>query len=209
MAVAYPKGHLQHWRDLLPQCRDRDDFDVRLEPEVQTDKQLVKILPCQYCKRPLVVTTFYVLAWAKCSVCKGEDDITREPGSVGQPQAGRTDPRLAADLIKVLINPHFAKALCPVHPDDPDHVMELKSVCFNEYYGPWEMRVVKGKLMPVQTEKGETVMHQCTKCRAVVTYSTTAQTHFRRINEPMENIKHSNGWATTLGVHEEERSSDG
>lgn len=205
----HPRGQLAYWEDLIPRCRDRDDFDTTLEAEIQTDKQLVKAVPCQFCKRPLIVTTFYVLAWAKCSPCKGETAGKREPGSVGQAQAGRTDPRLAASLVACLINPHFASALCPAHPDDPDHVMELKMVGHHDRYGPYEMRVENGKLIPVQTEKGETVMHQCLKCRATVAYSTTAQSQFRRINEPSSNIKHSNGWATTLGVRPEDIYDEG
>lgn len=182
MAQTWPKGHLSQWRQLIDQCRNDDRFDTRLEPEILTDKELVKIGACQYCKRPLVVTTFYVDAWMKCSPCKGVT-TERAPGTVEVAQQGRTEPRLAADLVKVLINPHFATALCPTHPDDPDHEMELKSVNWSERYGPHEYRVVDGRLTPVQVEQGETVLHQCLKCKATVVYSTTAVTQFSRINE--------------------------
>lgn len=201
MATTWPKGHLSQWRQLIDQCRMDDRFDITLEPEVQTDKELVKIGACQYCKRPLVVTTFYVDAWMKCGPCKGEN-TTREPGSVETVQAGRTEPRLAADLVKVLINPQFANALCPVHPDDEAHAMELKSVNTSERYGPHEWRMVDGRLTPVQVASGETVMHQCLKCMAVVTYSTTAVTQFRRVNE-VGSGKNPNRWADDLGARDD------
>lgn len=206
MTVAWPKGHRSQWHDLVDQIRRPDLidlFDAELPPEVQTDKELVKILPCQYCKRPLVVTTFYVLAWAKCSPCKGETG-PREAGSVDVVQAGRTPPHLAADLSKLLLNPHFAFARCPVHPDDEEHEMELKSVNHNEHYGPGEWVIdKKGHREWRQTGPGETVMHQCLRCRAIVTYSNTAQTQFRRVNE-IGSGKHANGWDASLGSREEE-----
>jgi hypothetical protein len=201
----FPKGHRSQAKELVDQCRDRDDFDVRLEYEIQTDKEQVKVVPCQFCKRPLIVTTFYVLAWAKCRACRGTQSADREPGSVEVVQAGgRTDPRLAKDLSKTLINPGFKLALCPAHPDDPDHVMELKNVHHNEHYGPHDWIIVDGKLARVQIQIGETALHQCVKCYATVTYSTTAVTQFKRQNEvgPL-NVKHVNGWGQILGVREE------
>ena len=201
---AFPKGHRTQAAQLIETLRHsgREDFDLSLAPEMQTDKELVKVVPCQFCRRPLIVTTFYVLAWAKCGPCKGESGADREPGSVDVVQAGRTEPRLAKDLTKVLINPGFANALCPAHPDDPEHEMELKSVHFNERYGPSEWRIVDGKLTPVQIAPGETAIHQCVKCLAVVTYTTTAVTAFRRINEPVTDGKNANGWAKTLGARD-------
>lgn len=182
----------------------RDErFDFTLEPEVQTDKKLVKLLPCQFCRRPLVVTTFYVLAWAKCSECTGKKTGPRQRGSVEVVQAGgRTEPALAADLTKTLINQHFAFARCPTHPDDDEHVMELKFVNHNEHYGPHEYRLVDNRLVPVQVAPGETVMHQCLKCKAVVTYSTTAVTQFSRINE-VGSGKHTNRMADWTGVRDD------
>lgn len=201
---ALPKGELAGWRDLFDRSRHNpnfmDLFDWSLEPEVQTDKRLIKIMPCQFCKRPLIVTTFYVAAWAKCSLCRGEESGTRGKGTVEVVQAGRTDPSLAADLTKTLINHSFSRALCPVHPEDEDHVMELKSVNHNDNYGPGHFDA-KGAWH--QDAPGETVMHQCTKCNAVVTYTTTAMAQFRRINEARPG-KNSNVWATFLGTRDEE-----
>lgn len=199
-----PKGELAGWQDLFSTSRHvpvlQDIFNFSLEPEVQTDKRLIKIMPCQFCRRPLIVTTFYVAAWAKCSLCRGEESGTRGKGTVKVVQAGRTEPALAADLTKLLINPHFAQAICPVHPDDEEHSMELKSVNHNDNYGPGFFNA-KGAW--IQTSPGETVMHQCRKCKAVVTYSTTAMYDFRRINEA-GNGKNSNVWATILGTREED-----
>lgn len=206
MAVEWPKGHLSQWQQMTAELKgqDWDEFDSSLEPEVQTDKDLIKILPCQFCKRPLVVTTFYVLAWAKCWKCKGESDGSREPGSVDVVQAGRTEPRLAKDLNKVLINRGFSLAICPVHPGDEAHEMELKSVNHSDQYGPHEWRKVDGRMVPVQVAQGETALHQCKRCNAVVTYTTTAVTQFRRVNEVGEHsTKNANGWGRILGTRDE------
>lgn len=200
----WPKGHKNQWRELVAAARRMDGFDHKLEPEIQTDKELVKVLPCQFCQRPLIVTTFYVLAWAKCSPCKGEGDGMREPGSVDVVQAGRTEPRLAKDLTKVLINPEFANALCPVRPNDPDHQMELKHVHHNDNYGPHEWKIVDGKMTRVMVAPGETALLQCLKCYAVVTYSTTAVTQFNRINEPGAGKNVNTIWGSILGSREEE-----
>lgn len=200
-AEAWPKGHHSQWEDVFATARARMDerFDFDLEPEVQTDKDRIKLLPCQYCKRTLVVTTFYVLAWAKCGVCTGVHKGPRENGSVEVVQAGRTPPRLAVDLTKCLINPQFAEAWCPM---DAGHEMELKTLHHSVAYGPHEDRVIDGRLTPVQIAPGETVMHQCKDCNAVVTYSTTAVTQFRRINEVLEG-KNANVSAIQLGTHDD------
>lgn len=203
----WPKGHRSQAAQLVQlvkqDLRFRETFNIELEAEVQTDKELVKVLPCQYCRRPLVVTTFYVLAWAKCSPCKGTSSGPRKPGSVDVVQAGgRTEPRLAADLTKTLINPSFAIATCPVHPDDEEHVMELKTVHHNERYGPHAWKMIDGRLTLVQVATGETVMHQCTVCNAVVSYSSTAVTQFNRINE-VKSGKNANRWADSLGSRDE------
>lgn len=204
--VTLPKGALDDWREIVGRARGSSQylgiFDWELEVEVQTDKRLIKVMPCQFCKRPLVVTTFYVAAWAKCSPCRGEESGTRGKGTVEVVQAGRTDPSLAVDLRKTLINAEFATAICPVHPADEDHVMELKSVNHNDNYGPGFFNA-KGAW--TQTAPGETVMHQCSKCKAVVTYSTTAMFNFRRMNEP-GNGKNVNTWAKILGTREEVES---
>ena len=205
MAEKWPKGHLSQWPEILGVAQQQGDdrFDFKLSADVQTDKELVKIIPCPHCKRPLVVSTFYVMDWAKCWACRGEDSGSRETASVGQPQAGRTDPRLAKDLKKVLINSNFGEALCPVHPDDPDHEMELKAVSWSEHYGPFVWKMIDNKMTRVQVAAGETAMLQCKKCYATIVFSTTAVTQFRRQNEVAINGKQSNGWARTLGTRDD------
>lgn len=201
----WPRGHLSQWSEVLATAQriGDDRFDFKLSADVQTDKELVKIIPCPHCRRPLVVSTFYVMDWASCYSCKGESGGSRETGSVGQPQAGRTEPRLAKDLKKVLINPNFGEALCPVHPDDPDHEMELKAVGWSENYGPHIWKMIDNKMTRVQIAPGETALLQCKKCNATITFSTTAVTQFRRQNEVTLNDKQSNGWARTLGTRDD------
>ena len=189
--------------------RSAEYYDLTLEHEVQVrpDKAPFKLVPCTVCKRAIVVNTFYVLAWAKCheSGCSGQ---TKEKASVGVAQAGRTDPATAVNLSECLINEGFTQAICPVRSDDPEHVMELKSVHHNDFYGPSELIGYEGN-KPVyrQLEKGETAMWQCLKCKATTTYSTTAQSQFRRINEVGEG-RHNNGWNVTLGVRREGLAMD-
>lgn len=159
-----------------------EPFDGKLEVEWQTDKNPVKLVPCRECARPLVVTTFFSPAKAQCTSCKGE---TGHVASVGQPIAGSTDPAKAVNLADCLINKHFAQALCPVHPDNDEHIMELKSVTHNDHYGPGEwVSNGKGQREFRQLSPGEVVMHQCGKCNAVVTYSTVQMVQFKRQNEP-------------------------
>lgn len=194
------------YEDALAMARDvaaeHYDFSLDVEFHESADKPPLKLIPCTVCKRPMVVNTFYVLAWAKChgSGCGGE---RKETASVAVAQAGRTDPRTAVNLVECLINPTFAIARCPVHPDDEDHVMELKSVSHSDQYGPGYWAQLKGggyewKLVA----KGETVMLQCRKCWATTSHSTTAQHEFKRVNELREG-RHVNGWADQLGAREE------
>lgn len=147
------------------------------EHEIQTDKDQVKIVPCRECERALVVTTFFAPAKAICRICKGETAGDSRQATVGQPIAGSTDPAKAVNLADCLVNKHFASALCPVHPDE--HEMELKAVNHSPHYGPG---FFVGKVWR-QIDVGETVIHQCKECLAVVTYSTTFRTHMRRQNE--------------------------
>lgn len=202
----WPKGHLSLWEQLLRQAQQVGDdrFDFKLSADIQTDKDLVKIIPCPNCRRPLVVSTFYVMDWAKCFACKGES-TSRETASVGQPQAGRTEPRLAKDLNKVLINSMFAEEhwSCPIHADDPDHRMELKAVSWSEHYGPSAWRPVDGRMTRIQIAPGETAMLQCIRCNATITFSTTAVTQFQRQNEPRIDWKNVNGWASYVGTRDQ------
>lgn len=179
------------------------NMDLEYEIQVARDKKPFKILPCTICRRPVVVNTFYVAAWTKCDMsgCSGEK---REKASVGVAQAGRTEPAMAVNLHECLINEGFKHCLCPAHPDNPDHEMELKSVHHTPRYGPGEWRSVGGQRVWVQIAPGETAMWQCLKCKAVVTYSTTAQSQYKRVNEVNEDsTKNVNGWAQTLGTRDE------
>jgi hypothetical protein len=174
-------------------------FDASLDHQVQTDKEMVKLVPCRECKRPLVVTTFFAPAKAICSVCKGDPAATQMVAVV---VPGQSDPTRVSNLESVLVNKHFANALCPVHPDDPEHVMELKTVFHNPEYGPGVLIGYKdGRPNYRMTDVGETVMHQCLHCKACVTYSTTAQVQFRRANEPRTG-KSMRNWELTLGARE-------
>jgi hypothetical protein len=179
--IAYPKGHVKALDDLLASARETVGFSAELEHEVQTDKQQVKLVPCRGCERPIVVTTFFAPAKAICRVCKGESDTT--VASVGQPIPGQTDPAKAVNLVDVLINPHFAIAQCPAHPDDESHEMKLINVVQNEHYGPGEWVAGPKGMQWRQTAKGESVRHQCQKCLATVDYSTIRMVKFRAVNE--------------------------
>lgn len=160
------------------------EFNFDLEHEVQTPKPVGKLVPCRECKRPIFANAFYAPAKAICSSCKGESNGARE-ASVGQPVPGVTDPAKAVDLTKTLINPAFAKALCPVHPEDPEHEMLLVNVSHNDNYGPSVfMGYVGGKPSYKQIAKGETVVHQCQHCLATVSYTTARVTKMKPINEP-------------------------
>ena len=162
-----------------------EGIDASKEHEVHTDRDTVKLVGCRECQRPMVVTVFFAPAKAICNSCSPRDaeGRSRQNGQVGVPQPGRTDPAKATSLADCLVNPAFARALCPVHPDDESHTMELKQVSHSEHYGPghWD---AKGRWY--QTAPGETALHQCTACNATVSYSTTQVVQFRRQNEPRE-----------------------
>lgn len=204
----WPKGNRADAADVVDVARQHllEHFDFSLGVEVQTDKDLIKVLPCQFCKRPLVVTTFYVLAWAKCSACAGEDGGKRDVGSLDVVQAGRTDPRLAKDLTKTLVNPTFARAVCPVHPDNEEHEMKLIHVNHNDQYGPYVLKGYEaGKSVYEQIAPGETVMFQCQRCLATVQYSTSAVIRFKPMNEPRnQDSRHVNGYWQFVGIRDPE-----
>jgi len=174
------------------------DFDTGKEVEIQTDKTVMKLVPCGECRRPLAVNRFYAAMQARCASCKGLAERTGV-GQVTAPTPGKTEPAQVKDLTSVLINPGFAFARCPAHPDDPEHEMELKTVHHSDHYGPSDYVGHKdGKPLYKQIAPGETAMHQCLKCKATVAYGTTAQTQFMRINEVREG-KNANAWVATLG----------
>lgn len=185
--------------------------DPTMEVEVQTDKEMVKIVGCRDCGRPLVVTTFFAPAKAICRICKGESNGEgRTLATVGVPIPGQTDPAKAVNLADCLVNQHFAMALCPVHPDDESHVMELKMVAHSPHYGPGEWTTGKnGRREYRQIAVGETVMHQCLKCNATVGYSTKQVVQFQRMNEvkvqPDLGMPHN---AMPLGVRDEIEDAD-
>lgn len=162
--------------ELAVNIEKQNEIDPTMEVEIQTDKDMVKIVGCRECKRPLVVTSVYAPAKAMCNVCKGG---TGKVATIGQPVPGQTDPAKAVNLADCLVNVHFAQALCPVHPDDEDHVMELKAVSHSPHYGPGHYGP-KGAW--IQDAPGEVVTHQCTKCLAVVNYSTTFRSPMIRQN---------------------------
>jgi hypothetical protein len=177
-------------------------YDLSLPHELHSDKSPFKFVPCTVCKRPMIVNTFYVLAWAKCSTCGGADD-SRERGSVTASQAGKTEPALAVDLAAILVNrTEFEIVNCPFGHGE----MELKSVSHSDNYGPWHYEPTpKGGRIRVQHAVGETTMHQCNECRCTVSMSTTAQSTFKRINEA-KHEKHVNGWTWDLGARDDDGS---
>lgn len=170
--------------------------------DLQTDKSVAKIVGCTECKRPVVVNRFYAPAWAKCAACKGEAS-GGERGSVVAVQAGRTEPEMAVDLTLCLINPEFAELSC-VKCGEP---MELKNVNHNDEHGPFHYEHDKsGKRVKVRDAIGETVMHQCNHCRLIVSMTTTAESVFRRQNEPKARERNgpgANNWGMFLGSREE------
>lgn len=152
------------------------------EAEVQTDKAIAKLLPCGQCGAQLITSQFYAAANAKCAGCK---EAPAGPGGGGVVVPGRTEPAAAKNLADALINKGFAAAICPAHPDDPDHEMALISVVHNPNYGPSVFcGYAGGKPKYKQTAPGETAQHQCLACKAIVSYSTTPQSLYRPINRP-------------------------
>jgi hypothetical protein len=177
-------------------------YDIALPFSIETDKKPVKFVPCGICRRAMMVTTFYVPAWANsgCRGCKGAD-AGGGMASVQVPQAGRTDPEKAVNLVDCLLNEEFAEASCPKCGDP----MELKSVHHNPNYGP---RVLIGydkkngdPIYDMLT--GEVVMHQCNHCRTTISFSTTAQMIYRRQNEPKSTAGSRPVTEWTLGPREE------
>lgn len=152
---------------------DPEVFDLSLDEHVLTDKDSTKTLPCVVCRRACVVTTF--LAPAKCRCNDHKNESSSGHASVGVPVPGHTDPAKATNLADCLINKSFALAICPTHPDDEEHVMELKSVSHASHHGPMRDGVV--------IEPGELATHQCLKCNTVVSYSTQHKHQYRRQNE--------------------------
>ncbi len=187
---------------------DASIFDITLEPDILTDKDNTKTLPCRDCKRACVVTKFMTPAKVVCRACVGDTDGDSR-GTVGVPIPGQTDPAKAKNLADCLVNPTFANALCPVHPDDEDHAMEIKNITHHPHHGPSVMVGYKNNIPEYrQTATGETVMLQCAHCKATVSYSTTAQSQFRAQNEPKENGgQGTNAWSEWLGVREEGQPS--
>lgn len=183
---------------------EREGFNLELEPEFQTDKVEVKLAPCRGCHRPLVVTRFYAPAKALCGACKG--GTTPGDQLVGKPIPGKTDPAKAVNLAECLINPQFAYAVCPF---DAEHTVELKNVVHAPHYGPRRLVGYDGRGIPkYNVEVGESVMHQCNECKAVISYSTQHAHVYRRQNEVRTNDLHTAGdrtvWHGVLGVRDEE-----
>lgn len=174
-------------------------LDLAKEPEWATDKEQVKIVPCRDCRRPMVVTAFFMPEKAQCRACAGESE--NAVASVAAPVAGVTEPAKAMNLADCLLNPQFSEAICPICVEP----MELKHVFHNPDYGPghWEQSS-KGPVW-VQDAAGETALHQCNRCRCTITIATTAVHTFKRINEVRPG-RHVNGWATSLGTRDEDHA---
>lgn len=157
-------------------------YDRNLPFSIETDKAPVKFVPCGVCRRAMMVTTFYVPAWANsgCRGCKGQQEGNGY-ASVQIPQAGRTAPEKAVNLADCLINEQFGNAVsCPMCGEE----MELKSISQNPNYGPRKL-LGYDKGRPVyDQETGEVAMHQCNHCFATVTFSTVHVMRYRRQNEP-------------------------
>lgn len=188
----FPRDMAEANFGLLPAA----NYDLELPFEIHTDKNPVKFVPCLTCRRACLVTTFYVPAWMKaCRTCSGDSDATK--GSVAVPQAGRTDPAKAVNLADCLINDEFAEVFCPFGHG----MMELKSVNHNPRYGPREL-IGYDRGEPVHEQKtGESVLHQCNECLAVVSMSTVHVSKYRRKNEARQGMVESPPiWEDLLGV---------
>lgn len=164
---------------------------------VLTDSDNTKVVPCRVCEVPCQVSKFAADRLVQCDSCRGDKGRDRT-GESEVVQPGVTDPAKARNLADCLINPHFARAICPAHPDDPEHVMELKYISQNPRFGP-SLALGDGRFK--QLGPGEVVMHQCLTCKAVVTYDTTCQVQYRRQNE-IRDHKHCNRMLETLGLRE-------
>lgn len=177
--------------------------------EIQTDKVDGKVVPCIHCSKDLIVSTFYAPANAKCASCKGSNNGQNgAPKVTGVVKPGETDPRTVRELRDVLLHPEFEDVFCPICKDLK---MELKSVCHNPRYGPSvKVGFQGGKPIYKQIEAGETTMAQCNHCKTTVSFSTTAQHVFKRINEKLQGSKHVNRWANEddcgVGVRDEVES---
>ncbi len=176
-------------------------YDLHKPYEIHTDKKPVKFVPCLDCRRAMVVTTFYVPAWAHCRACSGKID-KGGVATIAVPQAGKTDPEKAINLADCLVNEEFAEAACPKCGDD----MELKSIHHNPNYGPRiQVGVDKKSGDPVyEMQLGEVVMHQCNHCRTTLSFSTTAQMVYRRQNEIVRTAGARPATEYILGPREEE-----
>lgn len=186
------------------------EFNDDLEPEVQNESEKTKEVPCGECGRRLTVSTFYAPeSKARCTECKGEAKEEAAAGKRKFQAMAAADKSKLPDLKDALLNRAFSKAVCPVHPEDPEHEMELKSVNHSAHHGPTEfMGYTNGRPTFRQLAEGETVMHQCLKCNATVAYSTTAQVQFCRLNEPGEvRGRGVNAMAEFLGMRELRKAS--
>lgn len=162
------------------------EFNDNLEPEVQTEAENTKEVPCGECGRRLTVSKFYAPeSKARCTECKGEAKEEAAAGRRKFQAMASADKSKLADLKDALLNRSFSRAVCPVHPEDPEHEMELKSVNHSAHHGPTELMGFQGGRPTFrQLAEGETVVHQCLKCKATTSYSTTAQVQFCKQNEP-------------------------
>lgn len=198
-AAAYPKGP----REDIPALIKKGVADGVLAPkelEEQTDKPMVKLVPCTNpeCRRPIAVNVFYAPAIAKCSDC-GFQAKSAGTGQSQIVQAGRTDPEKAARLDECLVNKEFAGPfMCPLC----EHAMELKYVTHNPSYGPRKLIGHDSKGPLYKETLGESAMLQCNKCLTTLSLSTMHQVEYRRQNEPKQSTRTSTAWETLLGERE-------
>lgn len=55
-----------------------EEYDLSLEPEVLTDKDKTKTLPCRRCRRPCVVNTFASPSKTECLTCRGQGQVVTQ-----------------------------------------------------------------------------------------------------------------------------------
>lgn len=146
------------------------EFNEDLEPEILTDKEVTKVVPCRECGRPCVVTTFATPAKTRCNTCRGGQRAAKRE-AVQIKAAHTVNPAALENLADGLINPVFKTI--PLCPFDPEHNVELKSVSHSPQYGPRHLMGYDGKGIPQYDQQtGESVMYQCNDCRTVISYST-------------------------------------
>lgn len=173
-------------------------FNPALEPEVLTDKDKTKDVPCRKCGRRCVVTLFATPEKTECLTCRG---INRQEqkAAVVRKAAETVDPAKLENLSDALINDHFKQL--PLCPFDPEHEVELKSVAHSDAYGPRHLEGYDGRGHPqYQQQMGESAMYQCNNCKCVISYSTMHPVELRAQNEARRVGPRESTLASVLGT---------